>query len=123
MHYLIIIFGDLTLLAGMLIMVKPDIIFDFLKSNFERKEYYILAILIRLVLGGVMIYTAELSNFPAAIEIIGWVSLAAGLAAILMGHGNFNRLVAWALSLLKPYGRLGGLMAALFGAFLVLSFV
>lgn len=123
MHYLIILFGDLTLLAGMLIMVKPDIIFGFLSSNFERKEVYILAILIRLVIGGVMIYTADASNFPAAIEIIGWIALAAGVAAIVMGHGNFNRLVAWTLSLLKPYGRLSGFIALLFGAFLVLSFV
>lgn len=123
MHILVIIFGDLTLLAGLLIAIKPEIIFDFLQTNFERRKYYILAIIVRLLLGSVMIYTAEVSRFPLAIEIIGWLSLVAGISTILMRQRNFNRIVAWALSLLKPYGRIGGVIAAVFGAFLVYSFV
>lgn len=123
MHLVVIIFGDLTLLAGILIIVKPEIIFGYMRSNFERVEFYILAIVVRLLLGSTMIYTADVSRHPFAIEIIGWIALLGGISLIVMGRRNFNRIISWALSLLKPLARVGGVVAAAFGAFLVYSFV
>jgi hypothetical protein len=40
-----------------------------------------------------------------------------------MGRRNFNRLMSWALSLSKPFGRVGGVVAVAFGAFLIYAFV
>ncbi|NNC99050.1 MAG: hypothetical protein HKN85_02595, partial [Gammaproteobacteria bacterium] len=56
-------------------------------------------------------------------EIIGWVALAAALILTLIGPRNFSRLMIWALSFAKPYGRIAGGMAVAFGAFLLYAFI
>jgi hypothetical protein len=123
MTVLIIIFGALTLLAGIVIVINPDFIFGFLRNNLDKLELHILAIVVRLILGVLLIYQANVSKFPFLIEIIGWLSIVAAIFLAAMGRRNFTRLMSWALSLLKPFGRVGGVLAAAFGAFLIYAFV
>jgi uncharacterized membrane protein YidH (DUF202 family) len=120
---LIIIFGTLTLLAGMAIVINPEVIFGFLRNNLDKPGLHILAVVIRLALGALLIYQSSISKFPFVIEVIGWLSIVAGIFLAVMGRGNFNRLMSWALSLSKPFGRVGGILAAALGAFLVYAFV
>jgi hypothetical protein len=56
-------------------------------------------------------------------EVIGWLSIVAAIFLAVMGRRNFNRLMSWALSLSKPFGRVGGVLAVALGAFLIYSFV
>jgi hypothetical protein len=123
MTLLIILFGALTLLAGIVIVVNPEVIFGFLRSNLDKLALHILAVAIRLVLGVLLIYQSSISKFPLAIEIIGWLSIVAAIVFAVMGHNNFTRLMSWALSLVKPIGRIGGILAMAFGAFLIYAFV
>jgi hypothetical protein len=123
MTVLIIIFGALTLLAGIVIVINPDFIFGFLRNNLDKLELHILAIVVRLILGVLLIYQSNVSKFPFVIEIIGWLSIVAAIFLAVMGRRNFTRLMSWALSLLKPFGRVGGVLAAAFGAFLIYAFV
>lgn len=119
----IIIFGTLTCLAGIVIFVNPQIIFGFLRKHSDRIELQILAIAIRLVLGAFLIYQSGASKYPFAIEIIGWLSIAAALFFAVIGRNNFCRLMSWALSFVKTLGRVGGVIASAFGAFLVHAFI
>jgi len=112
-----------TLLAGIIIVINPDIIFGFLRNNLNRLGLHILAVVVRLVLGVLLIIQSTLSKFPFVIEIIGWLSIVAAIFLAVMGRRNFNRLMSWALSFLKPFGRVGGVLAAAFGAFLIYAFV
>ena len=123
MTFLIILFGALILLVGIVIILNPEIIFGFLRAKKDRLEIHILAVVVRLVLGFLLIYQSNVSRFPFLIEIIGWLSIVAALSLGLMGRNNFKRLMTWALSLLKPVGRIGGVLAAAFGAFLIYAFV
>jgi hypothetical protein len=123
MTVLIIIFGALTLLAGIVIVINPDFIFGFLRNNLDKLELHILAIVVRLILGVLLISQSNVSKFPFVIEIIGWLSIVAAIFLAAMGRRNFTRLMSWALSLLKPFGRVGGVLAAAFGAFLIYAFV
>jgi hypothetical protein len=120
---LIILFGALTLLAGIVIVINPDYIFGFLSRHTDKLELHILAIVVRLILGALLIYQADISRYPLAIEIIGWLSLVAALFLTFAGRNNFKRIITWALSLTKPLGRTGGVIAACFGAFLIYAFV
>ena len=54
---------------------------------------------------------------------LGGLSIVAAFTFALMGRGNFIRLMSWALSLLKPFGRVGGSFTAAFGAFLIYAFI
>ncbi len=123
MTVLIIIFGALNLLAGIVIVINPEVIFGFLRNNLEKLELHILAIVVRLVLGVLLIYQSNVSKFPFVIEIIGWLSIVAAIFLAVIGRRNFNRLMSWALSFVKRFGRVGGILAAAFGAFLIYAFV
>ncbi len=123
MTLLIIIFGALTLLAGIVIVINPKVIFDFLRNNLDKLVLHFLAVVIRLVLGALLIYQSNMSKFPFVIEVVGWLSIVAAIFLAVMGRRNFNRLMSWALSLPKPFGRVGGILAVAFGAFLIYAFV
>jgi hypothetical protein len=123
MTLLIIIFGALTLVAGIVIVINPEVIFGFLRNNLDKLVLHILAVVIRLVLGALLIYQFNISKFPLVIEVIGWLSIVAAILLALMGRRNFNRVMLWALSLSKPFGRVGGILAVAFGAFLIYAFV
>lgn len=123
MTALIIVFGALTLLAGMVILINPAIIFGFLRDNLDKPVLHVLAVAVRLVIGILLVLQSGLSKFPFAIEIIGWLALVAALSLATIGRHNFKRLMSWALSFTKPLGRVGGLFAAAFGAFLIYAFV
>lgn len=123
MTLLIILFGALTLLAGTIIVINPEIIFGYLRNNVDRLSLHITAVVVRLIIGGLLISQAGISRYPLAIEILGWLSIVAAMTFAVMGRSNFKRLMSWALSLLKPYGRVSGVFAATFGAFLIYAFV
>jgi len=123
MTVLIIIFGALTLLAGIVIVINPEVIFGFLRNNLDKLVLHILAVVIRLVLGALLIYQSNISKFPFVIEIIGWLSIVAAIFIVVMGRRKFNRLMSWALSLSNPFGLVGGVLAVAFGAFLIYAFV
>lgn len=123
MTLLILIFGALTLLAGIVIVINPEVIFGFLRNNLDKLVLHILAVGVRLVIGALLIYQSNISKFPFVIEVIGWLSIVAAIFLAVMGRRNFSRLMSWALSLSKPFGRVGGILAVAFGAFLIYAFV
>jgi len=123
MTVLIIIFGALIFLAGFVILINPETVFGYMRDRLDKLALQIAAVTIRLILGALLIYQADVSRFPTAIEIIGWISLGAALFIVVIGRRNFIRLMEWSLSFVKKFGRFGGIMAAAFGAFLVYAFV
>jgi hypothetical protein len=123
MTILIIIFGALTLLAGIIIIINPETIFGLFSKHTQKVELQILAVVVRLILGALFIDQADASKYPFVIEIIGWLSIVAAIFFAAIGRNNFNRLLSWALSLAKPVGRVGGVLAVCFGAFLIYAFI
>jgi len=56
MTVLIIIFGALTLLAGIVIVINPEVIFGFLRNNLDKPVLHVLAVVVRLAIGAFLIY-------------------------------------------------------------------
>lgn len=123
MTVVILLFGALIALTGIIIMVNPEAIFGLLRTNSDRLELHVMAVLVRLTLGALLIHQSDLSKFPLVIEIIGWVSIVAAVSLAVVGRRNFNRLMSWALAFVSPFGRVGGALATAFGAFVVYAFV
>jgi hypothetical protein len=123
MTTLIIMFGALTLLAGAVIVIDPEVIFGYLRSNLDKLAIHILAVVVRLIIGALLINQASLSKYPLVIEVLGWLSIVAAFAFAVMGRHNFRRLMSWALTFSKPFGRVGGVIAAAFGGFIIYAFV
>ena len=110
-------------LAGVSLILKPEIIFDFLRDKAEEPWVHISAVVVRLILGILLVYQAGASKFPLAIHIIGWIAIVAAIILSVIGRNNFKRLVAWAFSLAKPFPVVGGSLAIVFGLFLVYAFI
>ena len=119
MNYLIILFGTATIVAGLLIVIKLETVFGLIRRNFESLSVHILAVVIRIIIGVALIMVAASSNYPTTILIIGWISIIAASILGIMGRKNFMRLMSWALNIAPSFGRLGGIIAILFGAFLI----
>ncbi len=123
MTIFIIIFGALTCLAGIVILVNPELVFGLLQKNYAKIELQILAVALRLILGVILIVQSADSKYPFVIEIIGWLSIVAAVFFIVIGRNNFLKIMSWALSQVKTLGRIGGVIASAFGAFLIYAFI
>ena len=119
MNYIIILFGIATIVAGVIIVINPDTVFGLLRRNLESLGLHILAVVVRIILGAALIICAAESKYPTAILLLGWISIVAAAVLGIIGRTNFKRLMSWALNVAPSFGRLGGLLAILFGGFLI----
>jgi len=123
MTILIILFGILVLLAGVLLLINPDMIFGFLQNNIESPVIHVAAVLVRLVIGVLLIAQSGLSRFPLAMETLGWVFIIAAIVLAVMGRGRFRQLLSWVLTSFKAFGRIAGVIAVGFGSFITYAFI
>ena len=123
MTLFIIIFGALICLAGLVLLVNPEIVFGLFRNKSDKVGLHVLAVVVRLVLGAFLVIQAGVSKFPHVIEFIGWLSIVAAIVLAVIGRNNFRSLMAWALSKAKTWGRPSGLLALALGAFLVYAFI
>ena len=123
MNILIIIFGALMLLAGASLIVSPATIINRLRENPEQLWLHVGAVVVRLLLGGLLVIQASGSKFPLIMSIIGWLSIFAALVFLFIGRDKFQRLLTWAFSSVKPLAPFSGMMALLFGSFLIYGFI
>lgn len=123
MTVLIIIFGALTFFAGLVIAVHPASILGFLRRQLGKVELHVLNVAIRVVFGISMISQANLSKFSLVIEIIGWFCIGIAVILTLLRRERFNRVIAWAVSLVEIYSYVAGVLIMMFGAFLIYAFV
>ena len=119
----IVLFGGFIFCAGVLILINPEIVFGILKKHSEKFELHVLAVVVRLVLGVLFLYQADLSKYPHVIEVLGWIMIVAAIVLAVMGRNNFKKLMNWAITLQNPLGRFAGLMAIAFGGFIIYAFV
>jgi hypothetical protein len=122
MTILIIAFGALMAIAGIVIMIRPGAIVGLLAKYSAELSLHVLAVLVRLVLGVLLVYLAGQSKYPTVVAVIGWLSIIAAVVFALMGRNNFKRLMAWALIVARSMARLAGILAVCFGTFLAYAF-
>ena len=119
MQYLIILFGVLIVVVGLVMLVRPSPFIDYLRRYSLTTSMQVLAVAVRIVLGLALILYADQSKFPLVLEIIGWLSLAAAVTIAVIPHAQFERLISWVLDRFASYVWIGALAALGFGLFLV----
>lgn len=119
MGYIILMFGILIVLAGALILFNPAGFAVFFRRHLDSIGLQVVAVVARLILGVALISYAAESKFPITLLVIGCISLAAALSLGVIGQARFKSLMNWAIDLTLSYGRFGGLLAILFGGFLI----
>lgn len=119
MSYVILLFGFLVLLLGIVILVKPDSVLSLFRKNSESNGLYDLAVIARLILGITLLIYADQSKYPLALQILGWLSVTAAIILLAIGRSRFKKLITWVLDLALTFMRIAGLFAILLGGFLI----
>ncbi|RUO31360.1 hypothetical protein [Aliidiomarina sanyensis] len=118
MEFAIILFGLFLITVGGLILLKPSSIFGLLRAHARSFWMHAVAASVRILLGLLLLQVAGQSQFPLALQIIGWISLIAGVTVALMGRARFIALMGWANDILPRHAMLFGGIAVVFGIFL-----
>jgi len=122
MKLIIKLFGIFIIIAGIALLLRPEIIFDWIEDNMENRSFYISAIVFRSALGILLIAAAKSSKFPRLIKVFGYLALIAALTFIFIGQANFIDFIVSIISTFRPYAMVSGLVGIAFGAFLVYAF-
>ena len=85
----------------------------------DSRSRYVLAIVVRLAMGGLLWLVADYLRFPAVMRVLAVIAVVAAIVILAMGQRRLDRMVDWWLA--RPDGvfRISALFAAAFGAFLV----
>ncbi|MGQ1909723.1 hypothetical protein ACT3CE_08035 [Marinifilum sp. RC60d5] len=122
MKVIIKLFGILIILAGILLLVKSQIILAWIENNMLSSCLYVTAILGRLALGILFLLLAKESIYPTAIKVFGYLFVLAAIALFFMGHENFQDFISFLIPHVNPYAPLVGVLAIVFGAFFIYAF-
>ena len=122
MKQVVILFGILLILAGLSLVVDPDIVYNFIIDKGENLWLYIVAIGVRLLLGFFLVKTASSARYPMVMRILGYLFILAAVIFIFMGREHFQDIITSLIPELRPFGRVGGLLSMAFGGFIVYAF-
>lgn len=119
MSFVMGVFSTFLMLAGIVLIMRPAIVFNILDQNSSNLGLYVAAIAVRLLLGGALIHLSNISKYPSTLLIIGWVSIFAAAILTIIGWGRFKKLMSWALSAAKPFSGIAGVLSIGSGVFLI----
>lgn len=122
MKLLIKLFGILIILAGISLLIKPEIILAWIENNMESTALYVTAIVARLALGVLFLVVAKESLYPAAIKVFGYLFVLAAIILFFIGQESFQDFISSLIPHVNPYAPIVGVLAIAFGAFLIYAF-
>ncbi len=88
-----------------------------------NSSLYIIAIVVRLVLGIVFIIAAKDSNYPLGIKFFGYFFIIAAIIFIFIGQEGFQDLITSLIPNVKPYAPVSGAASLAFDGFLIYAFL
>lgn len=100
-------------------LIQPRLVMDTMCSFADEKWLQVVTATLRLVLGSVLLICAEQTRFPLLLQIIGVITLIAGMGITLISASTFHRLVVVTLKKLRLYARCASLLMMGFGLFLI----
>ena len=116
------LFGILMVLIGISLLIKPDILIGWIENNMETTPLYISAIVVRLIFGILFLAAARESRYPGVLKFLGYLFIIAAIIFIFIGQDNFIDFISSIIPNVKPYAPVSGLLAMVFGGFLVYAF-
>lgn len=119
MTYIILLFGILVLLGGLIILIKPDHVICIFRKYKNSFGFHFFAVAVRIILGIALVTGASNSKYPIILGILGWITLAAAAVLSLIGRNRFIKMIEWTAELSETFKRVMGLFGILLGCFLV----
>lgn len=118
MLQLVALFGVLIIFACAYGLADPQGLIR-LVDKFSGMGGYVVAIVVRVILGAAALLAAEASLLPVFLQIVGSFSLFAAAVLLLIGKPRFAQLIQWVASFDASLLRLWLIFGMLFGVALV----
>ena len=122
MTLIIKLFGVLMLFAGIVLLINPEIIIDWIANNKENTSLYLAAIVVRFVFGILFIIAAKESKYPQVFKIFGTLFIIAAIIFVFMGQKSFQNFINSLIPDVTPFAPVAGLLSIAFGGFLIYAF-
>ncbi len=123
MIYIILLFGVLTSLGGVVLIIRPEFIFSILTKYGDSLSLQIFAVIVRILFGVALVIGASESKYPIVLQIFGWLLISAALVIGGIGRERFKKVVKWSVKLPTLIYRLASGLSILFGCFLIYAVV
>ena len=118
MTVIVALFGALIALLGLVGLVQPER-FRSMFTAMDSQTRFIIAIALRLAMGGVLWWLADELRHPHVMRVLAAIAIFAAVMLLIMGRERLDRLIGWWLSRSDGLLRVSALFAAAFGVFLV----
>ena len=118
MTVIVAVLGALVALLGLVGLVQPER-FRSIFTAMDSQTRFIIAIALRLAMGGVLWWLADELRHPHVMRVLAAIAIFAAVMLLIMGRERLDRLIGWWLSRSDGLLRVSALFAAAFGVFLV----
>jgi drug/metabolite transporter superfamily protein YnfA len=122
MKFLVLLFGLFAATMGALAVFTPAGA-NAIARQFANRGGLYAATVIRIVFGGAMWFAAAESRTPMTLRIIGAIIVITGVLIALLGIERHQRMIDWWLSAGRTIQFVWGLIALVFGVFLIYAIV
>ncbi len=99
-------------------IISPASLLTFL-SRWQTREGLWTGAAIRLIFGLALWFAAPLSRFPTTLQVVGVISVVAGIAVPFIGLARFKSMVAWWLNKPPSFTRIWAVATLALGVFFV----
>ncbi len=123
MTYIILLFGIFIILAGIVLLVRPDYIISHFTKYGDSFRLHFFAVLVRIILGLAFIIGASGTKYPMIMQIFGGIFIFAALVLCVIGREKFKSIIRWTTKISPVFQRFMGVFAILFGYFFIYAVI
>jgi len=120
MNFFIVIVAVIIITISVSIMIHPKFLKEVLHEFLKKKWLWPVSVA-RIILGAILIYVANSTNYPLFVGIFGTIVALAGISVPLMGTHRIESMAIWWMNQKDYMLRLWGFIGMLLGITLALS--
>ncbi len=117
--YILVLLGIVTGIAAILLLINPELCFEFGRKYFVSTKFQYGTAILSLVLALALYFASSTTRFPAVFEIVALFTLVGGVICVALPPADFKSIVSWELKVFLPYGRVLGIWYGIVGGFLI----
>lgn len=118
MKIIIVLFGILICLGGLVILLAPDR-FKNVMNKWTGQPRFLFAVIVRILFGALLLYEATNLKFSFVMKIIGVISVLAAIVILLAGQERMDRFIDWWMRMSDNTLRIWSVFVFAFGGFLI----
>jgi hypothetical protein len=112
-------FGALIAIGCVWGMIAPRGLIGVVRKVASRRMGLGFAVAVRVLLGAALLTAAQVSSFPRAFTVLGWIAILAAIVLLIVGRTGMSRIVDWVSRWSPASIRAWLLLGLLFAALLV----